>query len=45
MIAESALCLARDVQGEGGIWTPGGLMGTALRKRLAERAGLTFSAR
>jgi len=23
MIAESALCLVRDVQGEGGIWTPG----------------------
>jgi short subunit dehydrogenase-like uncharacterized protein len=45
MIAESALCLVRDVQGEGGIWTPGALMGPALRKRLAERAGLTFSAR
>jgi short subunit dehydrogenase-like uncharacterized protein len=45
MIAESALCLARDVQGEGGIWTPGALMGPALRKRLKERAGLTFSAR
>ena len=27
MIAESALCLVRDVQGEGGIWTPGALMG------------------
>jgi short subunit dehydrogenase-like uncharacterized protein len=45
MIAESALCLVRDVQGEGGIWTPGALMGPALRKRLKERAGLTFSAR
>jgi len=45
MIAESALCLLRDVQGEGGIWTPGALMGPALRKRLEERAGLTFSAR
>ena len=44
MIAESALCLVRDVQGEGGIWTPGALMGPALRKRLQERAGLTFSA-
>jgi short subunit dehydrogenase-like uncharacterized protein len=44
MIAESALCLVRDVQGEGGIWTPGALMGPALRKRLRERAGLTFSA-
>src|SRR5260370_10957567 len=45
MIAESALCLVRDVQGEGGIWTPGALMGPALRKRLKERAGLTFSTR
>ena len=45
MITESALCLVRDVQGEGGIWTPGALMGQALRKRLTERAGLTFSAR
>jgi short subunit dehydrogenase-like uncharacterized protein len=44
MIAQAALCLARDVQGEGGIWTPGALMGAALRKRLEERAGLTFSA-
>lgn len=44
MIAESALCLVRDVKGEGGIWTPGALMGPALRKRLEERAGLTFSA-
>src|SRR3974390_746358 len=45
MIAESALCLLRDVQGEGGIWTPGALMGPALRKRLKERAGLTCSGR
>src|SRR6202165_4238819 len=45
MIAESALCLVRDVQGEGGPGTPGALMGPALRKRLKERAGLTFSAR
>src|ERR1700738_1770414 len=45
MIAESALCLVRDVQGEGGTWTPGALMGPALRKRLKARAGLTFSAR
>jgi short subunit dehydrogenase-like uncharacterized protein len=43
MIAETALCLMRDVQGEGGIWTPGALVGPALRKRLTERAGLTFS--
>lgn len=39
------LCLVRDVQGGGGIWTPGALMGPALRKRLEERAGLIFSAR
>jgi hypothetical protein len=36
---------ACHVQGEGGTWTPGALMGPALRKRLKERAGLTFSAR
>jgi short subunit dehydrogenase-like uncharacterized protein len=41
----STLCLVRDVQGEGGTWMPGALMGPALRKRLKERAGLTFSAR
>jgi short subunit dehydrogenase-like uncharacterized protein len=45
MIAESASCLVRDVEGEGGIWTPGALLGPALRKRLKERAGLTFSVR
>src|ERR1700739_4555791 len=45
MIAESALCLVRDVQGEGGTWTPGALMGPALRHGLKEHAGLTFSAR
>src|SRR3989442_11719711 len=45
MIAESALCLVRDVQGDGGILTPGALMGPAVCKRLKERAGLTFSAR
>jgi len=31
----------RDVQGEGGTWTPGALMGPASRKPLKERAGLT----
>src|SRR5438477_1658276 len=39
------VCLVRDVQGEGGIWTPGALMGPVLRERLTERAGHTFSAR
>ena len=45
MIAESASWLVGDVEGEGGIWTPGALLGPALRKRLKERAGLTFSVR
>ena len=44
MITEAALCLVHDVKGDGGIWTPGALMGTALRKRLIDRAGLTFTA-
>jgi short subunit dehydrogenase-like uncharacterized protein len=43
MIAESALCLVEDVQGEGGIWTPGAIMGDALVKRLESRAGLSFT--
>ncbi len=44
MIAESALCLVQDVKGDGGIWTPGALMGDPLRKRLEAKAGLTFNA-
>ena len=44
MLAESALCLVQDVQGAGGIWTPGALMGPQLRTRLVARAGLTFTA-
>ncbi|MFL0412584.1 saccharopine dehydrogenase NADP-binding domain-containing protein [uncultured Sphingomonas sp.] len=44
MLAESALCLVQDVEGEGGIWTPGALMGPELRKRLIARAGMTFVA-
>lgn len=45
MIAESALCLVHDVpDAAGGVWTPGAIMGTPLRKRLIERAGLTFTA-
>jgi short subunit dehydrogenase-like uncharacterized protein len=43
MIAESALCLIRDVAGEGGIWTPGALMAEPLKKRLEAHAGLTFT--
>ena len=45
MLAESALCLVRDVnhaQTPGGVWTPGSAMGMTLAKRLRERAGLTF---
>ena len=34
MLAESALCLLRDVDGAGGIWTPGALMPEPLKKRL-----------
>jgi short subunit dehydrogenase-like uncharacterized protein len=44
MIAESALCLVEDVRGDGGIWTPGALMGRALRERMRAKAGLTFTA-
>ncbi|MDF7774996.1 saccharopine dehydrogenase NADP-binding domain-containing protein [Sphingomonas sp. AOB5] len=44
MIAESAICLIHDVpEGKGGIWTPGALMPEPLKKRLEERAGLTFT--
>jgi short subunit dehydrogenase-like uncharacterized protein len=42
MIAEAALCLVQDVKGDGGIWTPGALMGDALRERLVAKAGLEF---
>ena len=44
MIAEAALCLVHDVpaEGNGGIWTPAALMGDPLRKRLEDKAGLTF---
>ena len=44
MIAETALCLVEDVTGDGGIWTPGALMGTVLADRLQAKAGLTFPA-
>lgn len=44
MLGESALCLVEDVAGAGGIWTPGALMGSALRDRLVKNAGMTFTA-
>ncbi|MBB4154724.1 short subunit dehydrogenase-like uncharacterized protein [Sphingomonas jinjuensis] len=43
MITEAALTLL-DTESAGGIWTPGALMGPALRQRLVDRAGLTFVA-
>jgi short subunit dehydrogenase-like uncharacterized protein len=43
MIAESAICLVRDVKGEGGVWTPGAIMAEPLIKRLEAKAGLTFA--
>jgi len=43
MIAESAICLVRDVKGEGGVTTPGAIMPEALIKRLEAHAGLSFS--
>jgi short subunit dehydrogenase-like uncharacterized protein len=46
MIAESALCLARDVprsQTPGGVWTPGAAMGMKLIERLQANAGLRFA--
>lgn len=46
MIAEAAICLVRDVpaDGKGGIWTAGALMAEPLKKRLKDKAGLTFVA-
>ena len=43
MLAESAVCLARDelVVG-GGFWTPASALGNQLSQRLIERAGLSF---
>ncbi len=43
MLAESAVCLARDeLAAGGGVLTPAAAMGDALLQRLRERAGLTF---
>lgn len=46
MIAECALCLARDaVPAGGGSWTPAACLGEALLPRLQTGAGLRFSVR
>lgn len=43
MVAESALCLLRDVPSlPGGIWTPAAAFGSRLVERLQARAGLRF---
>ena len=42
MIAEAAMLLA-EMKAEGGIWTPGAVMGRPLIERLIEHAGLTFT--
>jgi short subunit dehydrogenase-like uncharacterized protein len=43
MITEAALCLIHEAKdAKGGIWTPGAIMGPALRARLIKSAGLTF---
>ena len=43
MIAESAICLVRDVpDAPGGIFTPGAVMAAPLIERLEANAGLTF---
>jgi len=45
MIAESALCLARDVDrghAGGGVWTPGAALGQQLITRLEANAGMSF---
>ncbi len=41
MIAEAALCLA-ETKSDGGVWTPGAVMGETLTARLIASAGLTF---
>lgn len=45
MIAESAMCLARDVgpdETSGGVWTPGAALGRKLINRLEANAGMRF---
>lgn len=41
MLAETGIALLEN-DGEGGIWTPGALLGDALIARLTDHAGLTF---
>lgn len=43
IMCEAAVCLLKDCQDRPGrVWTPGALMGLALRDRLAAHAGITF---
>lgn len=43
MIAESALCLCKDVSLSGGFYTPASALGDSLISRLEANAGLTFT--
>ena len=43
IITEAALCLLRDAEAKGGIWTPGALMAEPLKARLEANAGLNFT--
>ena len=43
MIAESALCLCKDVSLNGGFFTPAAALGDELIKRLEAKAGLAFA--
>lgn len=46
MLAESAVCLAKDPRSTGGgLWTPASAMGSVLRERLIKNAGLRFEIR
>jgi short subunit dehydrogenase-like uncharacterized protein len=46
MLAESAICLAKDSRSTGGgIWTPASALGPILRERMINNAGLTFEIR
>ena len=41
MLAETGIALVAN-KGDGGVWTPGALLGDTLIARLTEHAGLTF---